>query len=367
MRLSSPVSVFLNLTNSCNLRCVYCSAASGVPDPMDLAPDELRRVIDELIALKVLKVIVTGGEPFVRTDVFDLLERLLGGGLCLSLITNGTLIRGETAQRLAELGLWNVSVSLDGTLPEVNDRTRGEGSLGRALEGIGQLMDHGVTPFILVTVTASNVAHVADLVDHLTDLGVKGAAFNLMASQGRGDGCGSLRVPPDRIRQLAADLERVKSERDGFVREDLLHWLELPPRLELRSTLDPSRCRDSRLLPCDAAKTACAIGSDGTVYPCNRFGDYPCGNLRSQSLQEIWLGERMQRIRDLAAVPTSRSRGCASCRYSPVCSGGCRALAHLAYADLEAPDPSCALLSDAGCHSYAEGAELVRVVASGHP
>lgn len=354
LRLSSPVTVFLNITNACNLRCVYCSADSGVPSPEELSPDELHGLIDEMVGLKVCKVIVTGGEPFVRTDIFDLLDHMLEGGLVVSILSNGTMIRPRVAQRLVARRLTDISISLDGITPAVHDLTRGEGAFERTLAGVRTLLDHGVKPVILVTVTSANWCQIAAMVDELMELGVHSAGFNLMASLGRGGECGALCLDPEQMLQYVAELKRVKGKHPAFVKEDFLHWLTLPGRLVSRRAGN-----GPKLLPCDAAKTFCAIAADGTVYPCNRFTLHPCGNLREATLAQIWRGEEMERVRLLGQTPTTAAAGCRDCKYSVVCAGGCRADALTAFGDLEAPDPHCAVIPDSAVHGVSDGERLV--------
>lgn len=348
-RLSAPIDVFLNLTNACNLRCLYCSADSGLAADDELSGREWEAVIDELGSLKVFAVTLSGGEPLVRRDLFRLIERLGERGIVVRLISNGTLLRPATVDRLSSLGVRSVKVSLDGASPQVNDATRGAGAFERALAGVRNLLDRGVRPVVLVTVTRWNLERVAETVKALAGLGVGAVAFNLVSGLGRAP-CHEelLALRPADLEELAGRLRDARSAHPGLVKEDLLHWFRMSRRLDAGDREAPA----ARMLPCGAARTSCAVTFDGWVVPCNKLAGLRCGNVRSQSLAEIWAGPAMERVRALADVETSEGPGCGGCRYRAVCAGGCRAEAYLRFGDLLAPDPTCAVLADSAVHGY---------------
>lgn len=356
-RLSAPVDAFLNLTNACNLRCLYCSADSGRPGPDELTRGEWERVIDELADLRVFTVTVTGGEALVRRDAFHLLERLVHHRIDVRLISNGTLLRPATVARLVDLGIHSVKVSLDGASAAVNDTTRGAGSFDRAVAGVRNLLAAGVRPVVLVTVTRRNLLRIAETAAALADLGVRAVAFNMVAELGR-ETCQEavLGLRPEDLRELAVRLRDAQDAHPDLVKEDLLHWLRLPSRLPGNGFEQNGHpVPGARMLPCGAARTSCAVTADGWVVPCNKLAGWRCGNVRTETLAEIWRGPAMERVRGLAEVATSSAPGCAACRYRTVCAGGCRAEAYLRFGDLLAPDPRCAVLADSAVHEALGG------------
>lgn len=364
---SAPLSVYLNVTNECNLRCIYCSADSGTPYSNELSLEEVYGVIDSLREAKVFHVTVTGGEPFVRKDIFPILERLVQSKMKVGIISNGTIITDEIAQRLVSLKIDEVRVSLDATSPEANDAARGHAAFKRAYRGVKVLLNHGIRPTILVTVNKFNYDQVETIVEDLKKLNVQHVAFNLVSSVGRGV-CTYpvLNLDQEQLYEFADLVRVVKAEHKEFVKEDFLHWFSLPKRLDdyMRKQGDGASNLQSKMLPCGAAKTQCAIMADGRVVPCNKFTDYTCGNLRESSFLDIWNDTQMGRIRGLAQKPTTVAHGCDACRYSPVCAGGCRAEAFLHYGDIEAPDPGCAVLPDSAVHQYQAGPALVQLTST---
>lgn len=364
---SAPLSVYLNVTNECNLRCIYCSADSGTPYSNELSLEEIYGVIDSLREAKVFHVTVTGGEPFVRKDIFLILEKLVQSRIKVGIISNGTIVTDEIVRRLVSLKIDEMRVSLDATSPEANDAARGHAAFRRAYRGVKVLLDHGIRPTILVTVNKFNYDQVETIVEDLKKLDVQHVAFNLVSAVGRGV-CTYpvLNLSQEQLNEFADLIRVVKAEHKGFVKEDFLHWFALPKRLDdyMRKQGDGASQVQKKMLPCGAAKTQCAITADGYVVPCNKFTDYHCGNLRENSFLNIWNDTQMGKIRALAQESTTDAHGCNECRYSPVCSGGCRAEAFLHYGDIEAPDPGCSVLSDSAVHLYNRGPALVQLTST---
>jgi len=363
-RFSAPMSVFLSVTNECNLRCIYCSADAKTPFDDELSLEEFYQLIEEFKTLGIFQVTVTGGEPFMRRDVFLILKKLVEAKIKVSVISNGTMITDRTAEQLVDLNVKTIQVSLDAASPEINDASRGPAAFRRSFRGIETLLKHGIQPGILVTVTRLNYDQVETIVEELKNWNVQWVAFNLVAAVGRGV-CtyNELTLSPQQLIEFTGLLERVKPQHKRFVKEEILYWLSYPRRLEQyseKSGTEPVAPR-MHMLPCGAARSACAISADGWVIPCNKFSDYRCGNVRHESLKDIWNGPRMESIRALAEKPTAEVEVCRSCRYKPICAGGCRAEAYLHFQNLEAPDPACAILSDSAIHDLERPTALVNI------
>jgi radical SAM protein with 4Fe4S-binding SPASM domain len=349
IRYRTPVTVFLNVTYRCNLSCVYCSANAAPTRRDELSAAGMRAILQELIACRVLRVVVTGGEPFVREDIFDVLAALREAHVAVYINTNGTLLDDDACARLAALRISRVSVSLDGPR-HVNDATRGVGTFARITRGIGRLVSAGIRPHVLLTLTRRSVAALDETVDECRRLGAASVSINPLWAVGRGAGCyAALAVAPEELRTVADTVQRLNQRDPGFIQSGLGVWEHYPAAA--RRVAAAEAPQERWMLPCDAAKAFCAIAADGSVMPCNKFEGYTCGNLTEQSLREIWDGEPMERVRSLASCRVKESGTCAACTYNRVCSGGCRAQAYNAYHDLRAPDPACAVLPGSAIHS----------------
>ena len=160
---SGPMVVW-NVTARCNLHCTHCYAAEATGGE-ELSTHEARALINDLSGMGVPVLLLSGGEPLLRGDLYDLITYARQRGLRPSLSTNGTLIDEETVERLRDAGLAYVGVSLDG-LGEVNDRFRGvEGAFDRALAGIRRCRDAGVKVGLRFTITRRNAGEVDGIFD----------------------------------------------------------------------------------------------------------------------------------------------------------------------------------------------------------
>jgi radical SAM protein with 4Fe4S-binding SPASM domain len=266
--------------------------------------------------------------------------------------TNGTLLDKLTCRHLKRLGVTKISVSLDGSTAQINGATRGKSSYKLAVTGIGNLVEVGIKPSILMTLTTHNLDDLRDTVIVCRRLGATNVAIADLSATGRGIACyDALRLSAREWHVAVGRIRRLQAEYPGFVQEGFSFWEEYPERMKKASQAlveqEVPRCC---LLPCDAAKTFCAITADGWVIPCNKYDSYRCGNLRETDLRSIWLGDRMEAIRKLAQVPVREGEICRMCYYHTVCSGGCRADAYKAFSTLDAPDPACAILAESAIH-----------------
>jgi SynChlorMet cassette radical SAM/SPASM protein ScmE len=335
---SAPFTVFLNITNRCNLRCKHCSASAGAPWDNELRTDEMLALIHQMAELKIFKIYVTGGEPLTRPDFFEIADAIDCGRFAWTLNSNGTLVDAGNAERLAAYRfLKGVAVSLDGPTAEVNDGLRGRGAFQKAIRGIEQLRQHGLGVNISSVLTRLNADHVVDMVHLAHDLGVDGIAFNSLHPVGRLNlNQQALMLRPGQTAAVAQRLLEIQGDHPGFVHNDLAGWIRLYQQ-------DPPQGGEPRhLLPCSAAKDACAIRPDGAVIPCNAMWDLVAGNVRHEDLATIWhTSPELQQVRDLAELTVDRVSGCKGCKYVSLCSGGCRADAWLATGSLMGHSPTC--------------------------
>jgi MoaA/NifB/PqqE/SkfB family radical SAM enzyme len=151
--------VFWNITSKCNLYCLhYYISADPRGWSEELSRDEVLAVASDVAELGLPLVTITGGEPLLREDFWDLAGRLIGGGVRVAVSTNGTLISEDTAVRLAELGVSYVGISLDSVNPQFHDMFRGVGgAFARALRGIESSLKAGIPVGLRMTLTRYNM------------------------------------------------------------------------------------------------------------------------------------------------------------------------------------------------------------------
>jgi heme b synthase len=330
------------ITRSCNLNCVHCRAASEKgPYPGELGRDRCLEILEEIGRIGNPIIILTGGEPLLREDVFELARRGTAMGHRMVMATNGTLLTPAIASAIKESGIQRVSISLDGATEGEHDSFRRvEGAFRGALSGIEILKAAGIEFQINTTVTRHNSSRVEAIMDMVVGLGA--AAHHLF-----------LLVPTGRARDMASQ------EIDADEYERLLLWLcgvrdRVP--LHVKATCAPHYYRilrqeaarkgervtferyglDAVTRGCLGGTSFCFISHEGIVQPCG-YLELNCGDLKSAPFDLVWkTSEVFGRLRDF-----SKYKGkCGVCEYLRVC-GGCRARAFEATGDYMAEEPLC--------------------------
>jgi len=330
------------VTRSCNLNCVHCrAAAERGPYPGELNKEEALRLIDDIVSFSTPVVILTGGEPLLREDIYDLASYGTKRGLRMVIAPNGTLLDAGKADRLKSCGIQRASISLDGATEEKHDRFRGvDGAFRGALRGIEYLKGSGLEFQINTTITQRNYRELPDILNLAVRLGAAAHHIFLLVPTGRGKDLGGEEVP-------GAEYERI------------LHWFyeqrEKVP-LQLKATCAPHYYRILRQRAAEEGKKVtpqthgldamtrgclggigfCFISHVGGVQPCG-YLELPSGNVKNQSLREIWEKSPVfLKLRDFGAY---KGR-CGRCPFLRVC-GGCRARAYETTKDFLAEEPLC--------------------------
>ena len=330
------------LTRSCNLACVHCrAAAQDRPYEGELTEAECRRVMDEIAEIAKPIIIMTGGEPLLRGDVFDLAQYGNDLGFRMTMATNGTLLTPQIVQKLIGSGIQRISVSLDGATAQSHDAFRKvDGAFESALRGIALAREAKLDFQINTTITHENIEQFHKIHELAVSLGAVAHHIFMLVPMGRG-------------KDLAK--EAISAARY----EEALHWFyeqrgKTP--LQLKATCAPHYYRILReraksegqeinfqTFGLDAVTRGCLGGSSfvfishvGQVQPCG-YLEVASGNIREESFKQIW--ENSPVFRDLRDLKRYRGK-CGKCEYIRFC-GGCRARAYEAAGDYLAEEPLC--------------------------
>jgi radical SAM protein with 4Fe4S-binding SPASM domain len=319
----APSYVLWEVTLRCNLRCAHCLASAGGARADELTTDEALGVCDELAALGAGGVCLMGGELFLRRDWETLAERLVQKGISTGIFTNGWLLTEERADRLLDLGVIQVGVSLDAADPHVHDQIRGmPGAHARALAAMERVARR---PFRYRTVVTSvNRMNIGEL-DSLRDLLVERApgftwTVNITSCHDA-DRLGQGRtLGREEYRRLAAFVAENRPELRGRLN------LTAADDLGYFSTRFPD-LHDFEWKGCRAGLDALGIESDGSVKGCLALPSSFCeGNVREKPLRELWLDpQRFAYTRRFSADKLAGD--CRGCEHGLVCRGGCTDLA----------------------------------------
>lgn len=339
-----PRLIFWETTAACNLKCMHCRAsATDFRSPDDLTTQESFALLDSIAAFAAPVVVLSGGEPLVREDIFDIASHGSKLGLRMVLATNGTLVTSEAAQKMVESGIKRISVSLDGASAASHDPFRGvPGAFEEALIGINNAKSAGLPFQINTTITKHNLSEIPEILEMAVGLGAAALHVFLLVPTG----CG----------KEIADEEMITPEEY----EKILNWYydrSKDSPINLKATCAPHYFRIMRqkaaaegikITPethgfeamtkgCLAGTGVCFISQKGDVYPCG-YLPILAGSVRETRFSEIWNGsELFKALRDDSILEGK----CGPCEFKRVC-GGCRARAYAETGNYLTEEPYCA-------------------------
>lgn len=341
-----PYSVRLLLTDRCNLNCIFCLRdAANNASTEELNTEEWLNFFLRLKELQVFNIALSGGEIFLRDDLFVLLKRLRENRMHrISLLTNGTLISEKIAYQLSELNVRAITISVDG-LEQRHNLIRGDGSFQQTIKGIQNLLGVGITPTISFTPTRDNYKEVGPLIEFMAPLGISTIQANNLSPEGR-----CLKIYKELVleypHQVQEFLDVIKKKQAEFPAVKIncqFGYYYYLPQLYKDFQQNPRDYKIQGLKSgCGAAATSCAITPNGDVVPCEGFLTFKGGNIREQDLYDIWNeSENFKTIRELSNISMDQTPYCKDCKYIYLCDAGCRAAAYIVYNDLLAPGLLC--------------------------
>ena len=323
-----PSALKIEVTNRCNLRCAHCLAGSHRGARGELGLNEIGSLLAQAREMGVRTVALVGGEPLLRKDLPQIVDRVCNRGLAFSVSTNAVLATPELAAELKRPNLMKVSVSLDGT-KAFHDELRGcKGAHAAAVRGIRTLVEAGIDVAVAMVVARSNWGMIGEVLETACAAGAHYFVINDLIPTGRGDDMRAQCLDAEEYRELT---ERMRGFRHQYRdRIDIL-WkgmrCEGPPDNE-RGHFFTSKC--------GAALTELTIDPEGFVLPCP-FLPTTSENVRSRPLKQIWYHSG-----DLRPYQNRRNLrgGCGQCDLALSCSG-CRARALAHTGDSHGPDIRC--------------------------
>lgn len=314
--MNAPRIISWNITLRCPLKCSHCYVDAGGEEADGvLSTQEAFSVIDQIRAVGTPVVVLSGGEPLLRPDVYDIARYGTGKGLRMAMGTSGYLIGHETAGKLAAAGVRAVAISLDSDDAATHDSFRGvEGVWERAVQAIGHCRDAGMNVRINMSVMRPDISEVEGVIGLGSSLSVRD--YQLFFP-----------VPTGRARQAGS---RSPEEYEELIRQVLIRYRDSD--LNIRPTCAPQfrRIADelgiagpARGRGCLAGITYCRIFANGDVTPCP-YLPVSAGNVRTIPFSGIWNNSLLfAALRD----PGRLTGKCGRCGFKTIC-GGCRARAY---------------------------------------
>ena len=347
-----PVVIW-NLIRRCNLTCKHCYSISADTDfAGELDYPEVCQVMDDLKAFRVPVLILSGGEPLLRPDIFDIARRAKGQGFYVALSSNGTLIDASNIDAIADCDFDYVGVSLDG-LGATHDRfRRKEGAFEASLAGIRLCRERGLKIGVRFTMTQDNAQDLPGLLKLVEEEGIDRFYFSHLNYAGRGnknrkdDARHQLtRWAMDLLFDTALDCQRRglhkefttgNNDADGVY---FLHWVR-------RRFPDQAAHLEAKLRQWGgnaSGVNVANIDNLGNVHPDTMWWHYTLGNVRQRPFSAIWSDLSDPLLAGLRQHPRAVEGRCAGCRYLEICNGNTRVRAEQLTGNPWAEDPGCYL------------------------
>ncbi len=324
-----PSLVSWNLTQACNLRCPHCYMSAGKKAVDELDTDECFAVLGEMKALGTEMVILTGGEPLLRKDIYALAERASSLGMWAVMGTNGVLINDRVARAMIDCGIKGVAISIDSIDPEKHNRFRGgPNAWEHSVRALDVCKANGLEVLVQTTVMDFNRDEIPELIAFTRERGAWSFNLYFMVQTGRG--------------QQMNDLGAAATE---AMLDDLVEVQEKMKPMLVRSKCAPHFKRIAYQRGqgglesggCMAGTQYCRITPGGDVTPCP-YMDVVAGNVRDHGgFSAVWNESAV--LGDLRDVGQLKGR-CGACEYNELC-GGCRCRAQAAFGDYLQEDPAC--------------------------
>jgi radical SAM protein with 4Fe4S-binding SPASM domain len=382
--------VFWEVTKGCNLRCIHCRAtATQLSSPTDLSTKSALGIIDQIAATANPILVLSGGEPLYRSDIFQLARYATDKGLRVALATNGTLVTKDVARMIVDAGVRRVSISLDGADAATHDAFRGiPGAFDAAVHGLRNLKSLGMSVQINMTIARHNAHQLPNVLQLARNLGADALHTFLLVPVGCGvDIASEQMVPPEEYERMlnwfydqsltggielkatcAPHYFRVARQRRAADRRAAAQLTSITTAAHESSPRPSSIGPTEMTMPgstgiaikpqgvgqpvghpgghpsdlnamtkgCLAGTGVCFISHEGEVYPCG-YLPVIAGDLRSQTFAHIWENaEVFQELRDTAKLKGK----CGCCEFRNVCMG-CRARAYAATGDFMDEEPFC--------------------------
>lgn len=326
--ISAPETVFLEITKRCNLRCNHCFNDSGIKCTDELNFETICNLIDKLYDIGVFSIKVTGGEPFAKENILDILDYLEKKEMNFIVYSNGTCITPKHIERLSKLKhLQKIRISIDGN-KKTNDAIRGNGTFEKAMKTARLLSNNQINCEINYTITKDNFYQIKEVSHYLQIHQIKCKInIGMVKMAGRA----------------------IKCEEEYYFVEDNIQEASENIKLQITNTnnikpfhlLEPLYYKlFGKSFGCPAARLTMTVKSNGNVFPCGLFSEYHeflCGNLSVEPFHNIWHSHAMNRVRHL--TPSDK---CSTCDfYKKNCTGACRGNALNYFGNISAEDINC--------------------------
>lgn len=353
---AGPVVVW-NSTKTCNLKCRHCYMSSDAKKYQnELTTEEAKRFIDDLAAFKVPVLLFSGGEPLIRPDFFELAAYAQASGVRPTLSTNGTLITREIAQKIKDIGVGYVGISLDG-LRDVNDKFRGkDGAFEAAMNGIKNCVAVGQRVGLRFTINHHNLQELDNIFDFIEEENIDRVCFYHLVYSGRGNAMMDEDVTPEESRQAmdtiirrTRDFEQRGLKKEILTVDNHCDGVYMYLRALAEGETELAEQINGFIAMNGGNRSGIAFGEVdpfGYVHPDQFTQHHTFGNVRERKFSEIWQDESNEILRGLKDRKGLLKGRCRKCQFLDNCNGNFRTRAEARTGDFWESDPACYLTDE---------------------
>lgn len=316
------MEVDLHVTNRCNLKCKHCVYTSGEWEMPDMTLDTVKKLIPSFKKLGVKEVHITGGEPLVNKEFFDIAKCLHENGFGTRVQTNGILITPEIAKKLKESGIEYVLISIDGLEKTHNSFRNSDKSFDYAVNAVKICLEAGLYTRVNTVINRSNVQDLPELIKFINTLKPDQHSFFYLTPVGRGKNIKELMLSLEEWKDIEKIVERAGRENNCIEKIRLQNVI--------KNNEDDKKCRDDN----------CLILANGDVYHCVFFtySPYKLGNIYNEDLYELWT-KNINNILEETSNERISDKKCN--KQEQNCKCNCSGLAYNLTGSVKACDPRC--------------------------
>lgn len=337
--LENPLYATWDITNFCNLSCVFCSASSkcykGIVDEPNV-----EKIAKKIIDFGVKYVSIRGGEPMIVKQLPIAVNMFVKAGIFVEIVSNGTGFTKEFFDSIKECNknLIRIKISLDSTIAEKNNKIRGKGSFENAVASMENCKKYGWAFRVQMVVVNSNKNEITEMYELAREKGASSFGIYLVLPFGRGSRVDKVEIDEellDQVLYIQKNQKDTKFEKFALGLDDFRFFPYLYDKLDV----DDNFAEKIFLLKCNGAKTRINIDQNGDCYPCDlmKYKEFKMGNILENTYDEIWNSKQAQEFNTLRR---SNKNKCKNCKFKN-CNTGCLAMNYSSEISLQEQIPNC--------------------------
>ena len=344
-----PKWIAWEITRRCNLKCIHCRSSSTIESEQgDFSTEDGKKLLDDIAKISKPTIVLTGGEPLLREDIWELAQYGTDLGFRMCIATNGTLVDDEVCKKMKEVGIKMVSLSLDGSTPEIHDDFRKQpGAYEGVIKAAELFNKHGIPFLINSSFTKRNAHDIPNVYKKARELGAKAWYMFIVLPVGRGEEANAELLDEKEAEYWLNwhyELEKeliLKGDNTILVRPTCApHYYRIFYQNAKRDGLDLKRRNlvfgTGGGKGCVAGQSIAYIDCHGWLRPCSYFPISDI-NVFEVPFHEAWFKSKI--MQDMRKVEEYKGR-CGVCEYVKICNG-CRVRAYWKYGDYMQEDPIC--------------------------